>query len=326
MFHTSIFPKLVSAIVFLFFLVSTAAGYHPGRFDFIVKCKKSLEIPFYTFNNQIVIPISINDGVPLNFVLDSGTSQAILFDKQLAKDLKVELGRKIRFSGAGSNNLVIAHRSTGVKLALPGISGENMGMVVLNRDYMDMKRFDIHGILGYQIFTRFAVAIDYGRRVLTLMEPQAYHPRGFYEFNLKVEGAKPYIYTEIITGLQESIRVKLLMDTGAAFGLSLITGSHPLLLAPPSLEKVRVGTGLGGEIKGYKSLSRIKIGANAHPEVETVYIHPREYSEKGKLNKSSMGSIGGAFLRDYQVIIDYINQKAYLKPLAAEFLTDNIKP
>ena len=254
--------------------------------------------------------------------MDSGTSQAILFDRGLARDLEINLGRKIQFAGAGSSRMVMGRRSTGVEMELPGgISGEGMGLVVLNSDYLHMHRFDIHGIIGYQLFVRFALSIDYVNKVLILMEPDQYKSDGFHPFDLTIEQSKPYIKTNIMLANNSLVPTKLMIDTGAAYGLSLITGAHPAIRPPKSASKVRLAAGLGGEIYGYHGITQVKLSPTLVPEVVTFYISPEEYTKRGGRLINKSGTLGGDFLKNHIVIIDYINGKLYLKPHSPAYLT-----
>jgi len=293
-----------------------------GRFNFTVAGQKKVEIPFTLFNNQIVIPLKVNGNIPLNFVLDSGTSQAIFFDRHLARDLEINLGRKIQFAGAGSSRMVMGKRSTGVEMELPGgVKGEGMGLVVLNADYLNMRRYDLHGIIGYQLFVRFAISIDYVNKVLVLMEPDQYTATDFHPFDLSIEQSKPYIQTSIKLANNSLVPTKLMIDTGAAYGLSLITGAPPAIRPPKSASKVRLAAGLGGEIYGYHGITQLKLSPTLVPEVVTFYISPEEYTKKGGSLINKTGTIGGNFLKNHVVIIDYINGKLYLKPQSPAYLT-----
>ncbi len=293
-----------------------------GRFNFNNPSQKSLEIPFHTFNNQVIIPVKVNGKIPLNFILDTGSSQAILFDRQLGKELGLLWDRKIEFAGAGNGHRVVGYRTTGVDLELSGISGESMGMVVLSQDYLNMKRFDIHGVIGYQLFVRFAVSLDYQRHILTLMEPDQYDPTGFHQFDLSLEQSKPFLETEILLG-DKRIPSKLMVDTGAAYGLSLITGTHPQIQPPKQAMKIRLASGLSGDIHGYHGITQIRLSPELAPEVVTLYIHAEDYARKGKFSHDKMGSIGGEFLINYLVIMDYVNAKVYLKPQSPAYLSQN---
>ena len=285
----------------------------PGRFNF-TSGQARVEIPFYTFNNQVILSVKVNDKVDLNFILDSGTPQAVFFDRKLAQKLGIGFGRKIQFSGVGNHNYVTAFRTRGVKLALPGVEGYKMGMAVLSSDFMDMQRFDIHGIIGYQLFVRFAVKIDYQRRILTLMEPDQYSTKGFQAFSMQLENSKPYMNSEVRLNDNQEVSMKLMIDTGAAYGLSLITGTHPAVKAPAKSKKVRLGSGLGGEMKGFKGWATLILNDELNTEVETFYVKPKDYSRKG-IDSNKMGTIGANLLNRYTVIIDYINSKILFQPI-----------
>ena len=294
-----------------------------GRFNFIQPGQKSVEIPFHLFNNQVILPIKVNGHIPLNFVLDSGTSQAILFNRSLGKDLGVILDRKIKFAGAGNSRSVVAYRTIGVDLELGGVAGEMMGMVVLHQDYMKMYRFDIHGVIGYQLFVRFAVSLDYQRNVMTLSEPDHYDKSGFQQYDLLVESSKSFVQTNIMLTNNQLVPSKLMLDTGAAYGLSLITNSHPSFVPPKHANKVRLASGLSGDIHGYNGVTQIRLSPQLSPLVETMYVKAEDYAKKGTYVYNKMGSIGGAFLKNYHVIIDYVNFKLYLKPIDPAYLTQN---
>ena len=246
--------------------------------------------------------------------MDSGSPQAVFFDRKLATELGVGLERKIQFSGIGNTHKVNAFRSRGVKLNLPGIEGNMMGMAVLNSDYMDMKRFDIHGVIGYQLFVRFAVKIDYANRILTLMEPFVYDDTNFHSLDLEVKDTKAYIHSDIFLANDKIVPLKLMIDTGSAFGLSLITGSHPDIQVPRRSKKLKLGSGLGGEVKGVKGLATVKFNAHLISEYETFFMSRAEFSRKGVAH-DKIGSIGAAVLNNYTVIIDYINSKILLKEI-----------
>ena len=294
---------------------------NPGRFQF-TEGRESVDIPFYTFNNQVVLSIIVNDKVPLNFILDSGSSQAIFFDRKLAKDIGIGFGRKIQFSGVGNNNVVTAFRGRGVKLALPGIEGSMMGMAILNMDYLDMKRFDIHGIIGYQLFTRFAVKIDYQNRTVRLMEPNKYNTEGYDLLPVEITDSKPYINTHIGLHGNQDIPLRLLLDTGGSFGLSLINGSHPAVYPPEKSTKERVGSGLGGDIQGYKGTATLKLSKELQTESNALFVNDREFSKKGK-DPDKSGSIGNELFKKFVVIIDYVNARLLLQPHTANYCTKN---
>jgi hypothetical protein len=308
------FYLLLSGLLLLIYCSPIwAAGLdEPGRFDFTAGQTK-VEIPFYTFNNQVIIPVVVNDKVPLNFILDSGSPQAIFFDRKLAVELGIGFGRKIRFSGVGNSNNVTAFRARGVKLGLPGIEGNMMGMAILNSDYLDLGRFDIHGVIGYQLFVRFAVKIDYQRQILTLMEPPEHSPAGYEAMEVAIENSKPYVNTAIRLPNRKEVPTRLLVDTGGSFGLSLINGLNPDIQPPKKAQRTRVGSGLSGTIQGYYGTALLILNHRLTTESETIFIDHKDFSKNGPVT-GIQGAIGNRLLKNFTVIFDYSKAKIFFQP------------
>jgi len=68
--------------------------------------------------------------------------------------------KKYTIAGAGGENLVNAYITNNVTLDLPGVHGRGHAMLVLETDYLELRNSlgsDVHGILGYELFSRFVV-------------------------------------------------------------------------------------------------------------------------------------------------------------------------
>ncbi|MFN2216782.1 MAG: peptide-binding protein, partial [Anaerolineales bacterium] len=52
--------------------------------------RKKIKIPFELYNNLIVIPVVVNDRLPLRFVLDTGVRTTILTEKVYSQLLDLE--------------------------------------------------------------------------------------------------------------------------------------------------------------------------------------------------------------------------------------------
>ncbi|MGI9541987.1 MAG: aspartyl protease family protein [Cyclobacteriaceae bacterium] len=285
-----------------------------GLFEF-QDGKKQVEIPFHTFNNQIILRVKVNRKIPLNFMLDTGSRQAILFDLKLAKDLEIDMGRQIAFSGVGNERMVSAFRTTGVTLGLPGIEGKRMGMVVLNQDYLSMKDYDIQGIIGYQLFYRFAIKIDYENRILTISDPGIFKPdKAATAFDLDVDSAKPVLQAK--AGFDEEVfhSCNLLIDTGASYSMSLFLGSSPAFDKRKIKGGIRsIGKGLGGTVNGKVHQVLLQLNQIGY-SLPTICLTPRSYSKRGKITDGINGAIGGEFLSNFVVTFNYSKGKLYLEP------------
>src|SRR6478752_278858 len=140
--------------------------------------RKRVDIPIEVYNNLIVIPVVLNGALPLKFILDTGVRTAILTQKTFTDILNLTYSKKYTISGPGGQKLVDAYITNNVSLELPGVNGRGQAMLVLEQDFLELRNYlgtDVHGILGYELFSRFIVKVDYEKKILTLMVPNRFH-------------------------------------------------------------------------------------------------------------------------------------------------------
>src|SRR5258708_39047241 len=138
-----------------------------------------VQIPIEIHNNLVVVPVIVNNQLPLKFIVDTGVRTTILTQKIFSDILHLAYTKKYTIAGAGGEDLVNAYITNNVTLNLPGVHGRGHAMLVLETDYLELRNSlgsDVHGILGYELFSRFVVKIDYEARTLTLMAPHKFKP------------------------------------------------------------------------------------------------------------------------------------------------------
>src|SRR5688500_6026737 len=158
--------------------------------------RTKVTIPIEIYNNLIVLPVVLNGALPLKFILDTGVRTAILTQKSFTDILNLSYSRKYTISGPGGEKLVDAYITNNVSLELPGVTGRGHALLVLEDDYLELRNYlgtDVHGILGYELFSRFIIAVDYERKVMTLMLPHRFkHRRKYDVIPIRIEDTKPY--------------------------------------------------------------------------------------------------------------------------------------
>jgi predicted aspartyl protease len=176
---------------------------------------------------------------------------------------------------------------------------------------------DVHGILGYELFSRFVIKIDYQRKVLTIQDPGKFVPKGNYEMVLtKVEDTKPYIEARVQMKDASSSVVKLLIDTGASHGLILEPDSGPEIKVPPKHINSIIGRGLGGIITGQIGrIAQLELGGYKIPDVITNFPDPNSYMDSIKDNRTIFrhGAIGGEILSRFTIIFNMPYGRVYFK-------------
>ncbi|TRX62724.1 hypothetical protein FNH22_01100 [Fulvivirga sp. M361] len=315
-----LFYRCIILIALLF--CSTLTGFcqtQPLGFH-IVGPNKKVKIPFETYNNLIVIPVILNNQLPLKFVLDTGVRTTILTEKAFSDILNLTYNKKYSIAGLGGDQMVEAYVTSGVSLTLPpGIKGNGHSMLVLAEDYLELSNYlgiHVQGILGYELFSRFIIEINYDSRMLTITTPEHFkRKRSYDEIPITVEDTKPYINAHLTYYDGNELPLKLMVDSGASHGLFLEESSDPRLYIPEKNISSSLGRGLGGVLKGkITRLKKLKLGKRHWTDLIATF--PQENSLLDSL-KSSMafrnGSIGGEILNRFKVVFNFPQEKMYLK-------------
>ncbi len=286
----------------------------------IVGQAKKVKIPFEIYSNLIVVPVILNDQLPLRFVLDTGVRTTILTEKAFSDILNLSYNKKYTIAGLGGDKIVEAYVTSGVSLTLPpGIKGRGHSMLVLEEDYLELRNYlgtEVQGILGYELFSRFIVQVNYDTKILTLTTPEHFKPKKSYQvIPINVEDTKPYITGHLSYCDQEKLELKLMVDSGASHGLFLDESSDSALYIPEKHISSSLGRGLGGVLRGkIARLKRFELGKRSWENL--IVTFPQENDLLDSLKSSSSfrhGSIGGEILNRFKVIFDFPGERIFLK-------------
>lgn len=303
-----------------FLLISISSGYAQVLGFSLPPGKTKVQFPIEVYNNLVVMPIILNGQLPLKFILDTGVRTSILTEKAYSDILNLPYSRKYTIAGPGGEKLVDAYVTNNVTLDMPGVHGQGHAMLVLERDYLELRNYlgtDVHGILGYELFSRFIVKIDYEKKSLTLMQPERFKPNRKHTWlPITVEDTKPYIIVGLQMNDTTSLSAKLLVDSGASHGIFLEAESNPKIVIPEKHVNTIIGRGLGGEITG--KIGRIKaveIGDYLVSGIIANFPDPQSYIDTLKTSRTVFrnGSIGGEILSRFTVIFNFPGERIYLK-------------
>jgi hypothetical protein len=281
--------------------------------------RSKVVIPIEIHNNLVVMPVVLNGSLPLKFILDTGVRTAILTEKAFSDILNLTYARKYTISGPGGAKMVDAYVTNNVSLQLPGVIGRGHAMLVLGEDYLELRNYlgtDVHGIIGYELFSRFIVKIDYSKKLLTLMLPERFHPgRRFEGIPIKIEDTKPYVTTPVLLNDSTQLSAKLLVDSGASHGLMLEPSTDDRIKVPKNTVSSVIGRGLGGQITG--KVGRIKeLDLGSFKMLQPISNFPDANSYFDSLKSGSRdrnGAIGGEVLSRFTVVFNFPKEMMYLK-------------
>lgn len=306
-----------------FLLISSFSALSQGLGFMLANGKKKVEIPIEIYNNLIVVPVVLNGALPLKFILDTGVRTAILTEKTFSDILNLAYSRKYTISGPGGEQIIDAYITNNVSLELPGVTGRGHALLVLGQDYLELRNYlgtDVHGILGYELFSRFIIEVDYEKRILTLMLPKHFNKKRKYQsIPIKIEDTKPYVTTSVVLADGTQLSAKLLVDSGASHGLMLEPTSDSRIKVPDNTVSSIIGRGLGGEITGkIGRIQTLKLGTYEIKNVIASFPDPNSYFDSLKLGATKRnGAIGGEVLSRFTVIFNFPDEELYLKKNAS---------
>ncbi len=300
-------------------LLAGLAAPLPGRAggeDAAAPC--SHELAYEPFQGLVLLPISIAGSPPLDFVLDSGSTVSTLLDRELAAALGlapsgVGLARGL---GRGATEVQVVR---GVRLSAEGEALLEADLVVhhLQPRLGGASGRDIHGLLGWDLFARYAVEVDPGQRRVLLHDPRAATDRlGLAALPMEVVRGRPVVRAEVTTGEGRAVAVDLMVDTGSASALVVIQGSHRHLRPGPGAER-RLAQGIGGEVPAVAGqLAALRLGPIVVHDVPVSYVARASIPAAVSL-PDLHGVLGNAVLSRFRVIVDGPGRRLLVGPLSA---------
>lgn len=302
----------------LLLLLSLACGAQQLGFQFVDNVKK-VSIPVEVLNNLIIVPIVLNDQLSLKFILDTGVRTTVLTQKTYSDILKLTYSKEIFVSGPGGKKAA-AYVTDNVRLDLPGVRGSGHSMLVLEEDYLELRNYlgaEVHGILGYELFSRFIVQMDYERKRLVLYAPRNYKKKRRYQtLKISVEDTKPFVSASVNMNEDTEILTKLLVDTGASHGLMLHPGSQEEIVVPKRHINSVIGRTLGGVITGkIGRIESMQLGKYIINSPIANFPDPKSNLDTliKKDTNSRNGALGGEVLSRFNIIFNFPQEEMYIK-------------
>jgi len=271
----------------------------------------SVTIPFELINNHIYVDVRVN-GRPLRLMLDTGGFNALTPPTTEALGLKSEGSFQARGTGESTESFGLTRVD---EVQIGGATVRNQVFYVLPfKDLDKVEGVPLPGLLGFEVFKRFVVRIEYAERRLTLLLPEAFQ---------EPKGATPVAFTfdemtPQVEGKLDGIAGKFTIDTGSRSSLDVnrpFAEKHGLFDKPGSKVEALTGWGVGGGGRGLLTRTGLlELGAVRLPAPVTSIA----LQEKGSLTDPYLaGNVGGGVLRRFTVTFDYQKQQIWFEPSSA---------
>jgi len=267
-------------------------------------------VPFELVNNHIYARGSI-DGKEARFLVDTGGMN--LLTPAAAVKFGLEAEGKLPGRGVGEET---------VDVAMAHAREVRLGDAVLDKPVffvMDLGKlpavegYASDGLVGYEMFRRFGVTIDYARHELLLAEPSKFAPPvGAHAVPFELAERIP-----IVQGTLDGVPARLSIDTGSRASLSVhapFAREHGLVAKYAAAPESVVGWGVGGPARGRPArLGTLQLGDLAIEGIAGDIFT----GDKGAFASPDLSAnLGGGVLRRFTVAFDYAAKQMYLAPNA----------
>lgn len=280
--------------------------------------KRKVTIPFKLINNLIIVPVKVN-GVELNFLLDTGVEETILFSLDEKDEVKLFEVERIKLKGLGSEAPIEALKSSRNLLSIPGLEIRNHEiLIVLDQEFNFSSSLGVpvNGIIGYHFFENNLVEIDYSRERIHIYNEKKIRKEKILKRHtslpITIENAKPYLNI-VVTIEGNPIVAKCLIDTGNSDPVWLFESRSNQINVPEKNYVDFLGRGFSGEVHGKRAkISTLSI--DGFEFERPIGSFPDSVSIMNvKMVRNRTGSIGGELLKRFNVVFDYKDKKLYLK-------------
>ena len=245
-----------------------------------------------------------------------------------ARNLKTDW--RFRLGGSGTGERPRASLAKGFELDLAGVKMLDHQAVCVQWDSLAFfpSRETVYwdGILGYDLYSRFAVDVDPAAGIVRL------HPEGSdikpideraERLPLMIEGLASYVVAHVqVEPNAPLVPVKLHLDTGAGSGLTLLAGSHPSLKPPAGAKKGRL-LGVQGESITYRARAAVLRLGNL--ELNDIWFNYREKKGSG-FDDGEQGRLGAGLLKRFRYIVNYPQRELILIPYPDSLEADPYLP
>lgn len=267
----------------------------------------SVSVPFRLLNNHIYVQGRVNGKGPYTFIVDTG-GHTLLAPRVVAEVGSTSVGSAPE-SGAGEKQSTLGFASVRT-ISIGGVEMHDQVAFAAEIYRPQIEGIPVDGMVGFELFRRLIVRIDYGRKVLTFTEPGHGSPKN-------AGAAVPFVFYDhlpFVRGRIDGMPATFDIDTGSRSELDVTSPTvsrYHLHDRYPQGVRAVTGWGVGGPAKSYVvRLHSITLGTVTvdAPVADFAEGHGGSFTDP-----NYDGNIGSAFLKRFVVTFDYGHQTMYLR-------------
>jgi hypothetical protein len=277
----------------------------------------SVTVPFELANNHIYVDVKLNGRGPYRLLCDTGGAN--IATPALAAELGLKTEGQIEGAGVGEKSEDIALTKVD-RLEVGEAFLENQVFYVFPLgEFGRVEGVAAHGLIGYEVFKRFIVRIDYENHRLTLTDPASFKYTGAgVRVPFRFKDHIPQVQGEI-----DGIAGTFDLDTGSRSTLDLmgpfVEKNGLMAKYRPKFEGV-TGWGVGGPSRSaIARATQLRLG---EVTVERPVIELTLQTKGAFTDQYVAGNVGAGVLKRFNLVFDYREQVIYFERNANDALPD----
>jgi hypothetical protein len=268
----------------------------------IANNKPSTTLPFDLIDNRIVIDVKLNGKGPFRFIFDSGASAVVAPEVVRQLGLKIE---NLQTGGGGVGEQLVERGEASISEIEVGdihLPAQDFGVISFADTKYVFGANRIEGIIGFPLFKRLVVQVDYERKQLTFTQPAHFAYKGSGTI-VPIDFDR---HLPLIRGELDNVPGIFVIDTGARSALILygpfVEQNNLRTKYKASFEGI-TGWGIGGPVRS--QIVRVKILKLGSVEVRNL-IARLSLQKSGALTSAARAAlVGPDVLKQFTTIFDY---------------------
>jgi hypothetical protein len=279
--------------------------------------KTSTSVPFELINNHIYVQVRLNGKGPFRLLCDTGGANVVTPELAAELGLKSEGALQGRGVGEKSEDIALTKVDT---LQLGDVRLRDQVFLVFPLGpFAAVEGIPQYGLVGYEVFKRFVVKVDYEKSLLTLTVPSA--------FSASATGTVvPFVFNNHVPQVEgeiDGIPGKFDIDTGSRASLSVLAPfaeKHGLKDRYGAKLAAMTGWGVGGAARGLVTRARVlKLGGVT---VDSPVIELSLQTKGAFTDPYVAGNVGAGVLKRFNITFDYSRQQLIFERNANDGVRD----
>lgn len=271
--------------------------------------KTSVTMPFRLLNNHVYVQGRVNGKGPYTFIVDTG-GHTLLSPKAASEATLSERGAA---ASSGTGEKVETSGFAKVReIDIGGVRMLDQTAIISNVYDQAIEGIPVDGMIGFELFRRFAVRLDYGRKLMTVTD--------FAHFDPRDAGTPvPFVFYDhlpFVRGRIDGMPARFDIDTGSRTELDI---TSPFVRQAKLRSRYHkgvstiIGWGVGGPSRSFVvRIPSMEIGS---VKLQNVVGGLAEAKGGSISDPNYEGNIGSGLLKRFDVTFDYAHQVMYLKRL-----------